>query len=1407
MADQIGRIPVPAPVKSGATFTLKTEYGYGYTQDWKVVEHRFGEQATMAIQRYGVGSGARRFQWVKSVLTYADRQYLLDFYNQVQGSYQSFTYPVPSTDLGEPPPGVTGVGSTFANTEVVFDVPPISITDLVNRAQTGLSFSEIIDPASAPTLTVNGPPQVRFPSQALADALASQVQVIVPLIHIKVRNAAVPDIYLSDRRVVVNGFPGAPSPTTFLPRMLGVGVPGSGDVIMSQSLDGRADNVRFVFGNADRAMSMLVNDCSLEYASIDMSFFHVGTGILLQLWKGVILSWQVDGSAQFSVQCSDGLYPITQSYPPRTISRQCWKPFNQDVLPGYRPCPYSTKGSGGDPTKCDYFYNSPNGCLAHGMSNYFGGHPEQPQNVVIKDDATGILGGFFRSTVTSTSILSDSIWGAPLPEIWCNYFGSPQRAFWANCQIAAVRDESQFEDVLGIVGAGPLGDYEGMSVQTNSDGYKFVVAPTADGYFPQGFKIDSLLNQHFVAGDNPFAGLRQSLGNDPAHLATAITDGIDAFSLGQGTPQHWDEPDPTYSNIPGHPNTIIPYAAGTALCEVRYSKSAGTGISPTTAESHSMQVPIRLGLTGSVFDVGGNLTPTPGLINPFWVAANTYLRALGLQHASAAIQLSYLVLDSITNSRNTGCADIAAMQVAPVVGIAMPAYIITPAGQALYNYNLDYFNGTFSYQSTPGTPVSLTLAQAEAAGYVLSSGLGGTEPQFQFQGALSEFKPFRDWMTEILNCTLGYYCFEFGKLKMGIRYSAVPTDSFTLGSMLYQSLTITPIQSQFEYLKVSFANVELQYQQDLAEYQDKDHALYFGRPGTPLTSSMRSVGCSTLSQGLRIAVSRTREDIGGILRTDLPNPYIEWDNHKRVSFKSTLLALNNEIGQVIGIQHPDLPTYPGAHPGSRAGSNGPFASNTWPFRIQKWMLHSDWSVSILADSCVDSMYDLEVGPQPQGVGPRPLPVMFYPEPLGQWAPYQVQASSADALYPNEWTFNLQQTFQYQGDGTLLTSAVLGGSLPVNQFIPNCGAPDAKKGAVTWATTGGSIPGGTTVFVQVCAAIVDTTVTPNVVTQYSPPSEVLVLQVPHGTNTNMLTVNNIKWPTTPGLNGYVLFANTIEDLLCGQESALGLPTSITFAGPIQRQTYAVPDADVNILRLRAQVLIHGGVLGAGVDSMTTSTITSHATIDLAGTDNWAGRVLAIIGRQLNGGFAPFAHFHITAFAAGSGTFTLDRDPGAAGVQVGDTFTVCFKGADNSANPYVVGDSGLINASSPSGETINDPNRIGRMVRVIAGTSRGLSAKIVSNTATAYTLDQALPTDATSIWIVCDPGWNYSKDVVVQNADPSKVTLSAVEINNYKGLALLLEGVTLDNEAQIVDDSNACVRMLFIPGVQGTTNIKA
>ena len=58
-------------------------------------------------------------------------------------------------------------------------------------------------------------------------------------------------------------------------------------------------------------------------------------------------------------------------------------------------------------------------------------HQADPQGVVIKDDSTGFL-GFGRNTVTATSIISDTVWGLALPEIWCNSGGNPLYAFLAS---------------------------------------------------------------------------------------------------------------------------------------------------------------------------------------------------------------------------------------------------------------------------------------------------------------------------------------------------------------------------------------------------------------------------------------------------------------------------------------------------------------------------------------------------------------------------------------------------------------------------------------------------------------------------------------------------------------------------------------------------------------------------------------------------------------------------------------------------------------------------------------------------------------------------------------------------------------------------------------------------------------
>ena len=204
------------------------------------------------------------------------------------------------------------------------------------------------------------------------------------------------------------------------------------------------------FGNADRVMRDLANDVDLFRATIEFSLYHVGQQIKLDLWKGDIINWQFDSGAEFKVTAADGLYELNLPYPTRKVSRSCWKAFNVGA------CPYSTAGAldlvhfpSADTSKCDKGYDTANGCLAHGMKRYYGAVVAEPQGVTIKDNSTGVF-GFGRSSITSVSLVADSIYDQVIPEIYTD------SEMPVNCKVAAGRDESDFYEALGIVGEGPL---------------------------------------------------------------------------------------------------------------------------------------------------------------------------------------------------------------------------------------------------------------------------------------------------------------------------------------------------------------------------------------------------------------------------------------------------------------------------------------------------------------------------------------------------------------------------------------------------------------------------------------------------------------------------------------------------------------------------------------------------------------------------------------------------------------------------------------------------------------------------------------------------------------------------------------------------------------------------------------
>jgi hypothetical protein len=887
MPDSIGRIIVPQLVPA-AKFPLRTDFGHGQARKRAVIVHQFADTSGKVEQRFYTGSPAPRYTFRKNFLKHSERKALIAFWEQMRGCEGAFYYDVPQED------------QTFVERQVFFEDAPLTLEQLTDAAcSVGLTFVGLFDAASAPSYGITEV-ATRFPTGTLAAALTGQVQEIIPLIRIRVTEEAVTDIYLSDRRVTIGGI-------LYLPRLLDIGEPGS-DVLVSQSIDGATDDVRFAFGNADRVMTKLANDTELLKARAELSLYHVGSGVKLDLWAGDIVDWSCDEGPKFTVQASDIISALTLQSPVRTISRTCWRIVG-DMRFGCPAAPGST---------CDLGYNSPNGCLAKGGSVKlsFGAQLISPQAVTIKDNSTGTF-GFGRQLVTPTSQVDESAYGKPLKEIWHNDDGIPQRGLSVKCIMIDGREESDFYEGMGIVGRGPLGAYTvARMYDSDADGKaETFLGSTLDGQPHHGFKQTDDNGSYTDSN----LGLRLVLGTDPAGPG-------DFFSLDRlaGTPNAGEV-------LSGSSIFLDNYAAGVAFVVIR--RTDQRGIQPSEITSHDMIAMVSRGLSGLVWGGPGSRSEVPGLTNVFWVAINTYLRSLGRETADVTTQETYFDVDSAA-----ACAGVADSGVASLFG-------------------------------------------------------GGSEKQFQFKGIVDGVKPLRDRLQEILNNGLGYYTWSFGKLKLGVRVNAIPDTQFSAGNMLFGSLKLEPIKPAFEKLTVEFADEEFLFKSNTSDYTDLDYALRNGRVQNPKTSQIGLIGSSTKSQSARIAVIRTREELGGVGED-------EQKKARMASWRTTILGLDTEAGRVSSLVHPDVPDGLGR------------------FRIQSWKLNRDYSLDITAKTVTDSMYDLATGNVAVAVSSPALPTQAKidtgtpPQPIfsGQVAPDNLMAAEVYDLHFNS-TINTRTIIQ------------------------------------------------------------------------------------------------------------------------------------------------------------------------------------------------------------------------------------------------------------------------------------------------------------------------------------------------------------------------------------------------------------
>ncbi len=560
----LGPVPIPdpptiAPFPNGPGGSLRPDFGTGIDYNPAVAVHTFDQPGLKTEQRYLLApQGARRFKFAKHHLSCTQYDDLRAHFMQAQGGYAQFPFTVWTPGLGHGIPGATLPAYTTETVMARYENPNISFDYmaalLVNGP--GLTFLEVpqTEPQYVSAKRVN-----RFPDLTLGQALQDQFQEIIPLFALVPRETPAAAVYFSNQRCKIDA-------QSYLPRLL----EWSG---ISQSLGENSDSISCTLGNADGIWQSYVNQVNLYAASLQVSLYHVGSRYILDLWKGSVLNWSFDTSGRFQLSAADGVFNLSLAYPSRKVQRTCWKVYQGRWCPSTSSLPDCPK---------DY-----DACVARGVPHSFGGLVVPQQAVHIADTSTGVF-GFGRSRMTSVTVVEDTVYQRPLQEI---YTDEPMSV---TADVAAGRDESDYYSALGIVGEGPISDFNNN-----------LILQTLDGQPPH-----DPLN---------FGGWRPFTGTDPS--------GPDDFvGISQAKPFTWDW-------IYGDGTPYVPphstYAGGIAMAEIRRTDPKGLQLSAVA--DHNMVVNVTGGIGGWVWNGVGSRTWLNSLHNCVWVTVNVYLRGIGLR--------------------------------------------------------------------------------------------------------------------------------------------------------------------------------------------------------------------------------------------------------------------------------------------------------------------------------------------------------------------------------------------------------------------------------------------------------------------------------------------------------------------------------------------------------------------------------------------------------------------------------------------------------------------------------------------------------------------------------------------------------------------------------------------------------
>ena len=398
-----------------------------------------------------------------------------------------------------------------------------------------------------------------------------------------------------------------------------------------------------------------------------------------------------------------------------------------------------------------------------------------------------------------------------------------------------------------------------------------------------------------------------------------------------------------------------------------------------------------------------------------------------------------------------------------------------------------------------------------------------------------------------------------------------------------------------------------------------------------------------------------------------------------------------------------------------------------------------------------------------------------------WYPGGTHAASGDALYLGR-TFTLQNVFIRQKDESILPQYWISGRSIVNRFSKATRPPSIALNSIQ--TTGGFIPGGTTV--AIAAFATDTA------GHDTDLSDMLIVTVPEGTNTNRILCD-LEYATA-GDVGEVCVGSP------GQEAGLwtfaALPTDangfeVTSVIPSGN---SCPNGNFNNFFLQAREAYHIGIWGGTAGEVSPFTVQIPGANFASGS--LIGRILLLISKS---DFTPmpWAHYRIAENTAD--VLTLDANP--VGVIVpGDLVAIDAHAVSSDA--LSVTDPLFVNGGpgQPGAGLVPSAEK-GKAFIVWAGKGAHQPAVLIednTNDTVMFSSPLQETLDSTSLFAIVDPNWSATSQGATLNASaPTTVNLT-LSTDNTQGKTWQVQVLTQDRKGLLSDDEHSPFRFIYQPG---------